>query len=170
VINLPRYKFITGITAGLLIAIASAAAEQTIQPFVKGSFAQIKSAYQGKPIILAFWSETCNYCRKELAMLSELQKQHPEMNVVTVSTDPFLEPAKVQEVFAKARITPQQSWVFADEFAEKLYADVDKRWRGELPRTYFIDAQSNMTTAIGMVKKETVEQWLATASKTAPST
>ena len=85
----------------LLLTLTSVTAEPLIvNPFVKGSFAEIKSQRQGRPFVLVFWSESCSYCMKELAMFGKLRKRYPEIELVTVATDPFLEVTTVIKYYS----------------------------------------------------------------------
>ncbi len=136
----------------------------TIQPFVKGSLATIKSQHQNKPFILVFWSESCSYCMKELAMFGELHKQYPNVDLITVATDSFLEEKTVKDVLSQSQLELEQTWVFAEQFPERIYADVNKRWRGELPVTHFFDRNNQETRHMGIVKKDQLIEWLAAQS------
>lgn len=137
------------------------AGETVIRPFVKGTFKEIREAHSGTPFILSFWSETCGYCLEELALFGELLTESSKVTLVIVATDPFLDEETVNRVLSDSKLDLNQAWVFADQFAEKLYFDIDRRWRGELPRTYFFDAKDNVLVHSGVVKKEELEAWLA---------
>jgi thiol-disulfide isomerase/thioredoxin len=152
--------------AGLLLTTLNQAQTKTltIQPFVKGSFATIKNQHQNKPFILVFWSESCSYCMKELAMFGELQKQFPQVDIVTVATDSFLEEETVKDVLKRSQLELEQTWVFAEQFPERIYADVNKRWRGELPVTHFFDRNNQETRHMGIVKKDMLIKWLSEQS------
>lgn len=148
--------------AALLMAISVSsleAAPLVIHPFVKGSFSEIKQQVQ-KPFILIFWSESCAYCMKELAMFGKLQASYPEMKLIVVATDPFLEEAYVQKVVTQSELALDETWVFAEEFPERIYADVNRRWRGELPVTHFFDREGKETRHLGIVKLDDLEHWL----------
>ena len=110
-----------------------------VLPFTKGSFSEIKAQNQNKPFVLVFWSETCGYCMKELAMFGRLQKRFPDVKLVTVSTDSFTPEETVKEVMERCKLDVTDTWVFAEQFPEMVYADVSKRRRGELPVTHFFD-------------------------------
>ena len=146
--------------AALSCATATSAGDMVVHPFTKGSFEEIRGARQGHPYILCFWSIHCNYCLKELGMLGELLKAYPDTQLVTVSTDPFIDAQTVQQVLDDAQLDDSNAWGFADDFVERIYFDVDKRWRGELPRTYFVDGENNVLSHAGMVDAEAVKSWL----------
>ena len=49
---------------------------------------------------------------------------------------------------------------FADAYAETLYFDVDKRWRGELPLTFLFDSINQKTKRIGLLPETILAAWL----------
>lgn len=135
-----------------------------ILPFVKGSFAEIKQQYHDRPFVLIFWSESCSYCMKELAMFGKLQKQYQDVELVVVATDPFLEKELVMEMVERSQLDLQQAWVFAEQFPEIIYADVNKRWRGELPVTHFFDRNNREVRHMGIVNSDELIKWLDSQS------
>lgn len=153
---------------GLLLALAMlpftsspASAGQEIKPFVRGSYQKIVSARQGKPFILNFWSLTCGYCMAELEMLKKLAGKHPRLDLVLVSTDTPEEEQSVSATLAKFSLKQAEAWIFADSYTERLRFEVDRKWQGELPRTYFFSAGNNEAVAIsGKVEQEEVERWI----------
>ena len=146
-----------------LAAVAVQAAD--IKPFVRGSMAEISAARQGKPYILAFWSLACTHCREELGLLSGLLKQHPGLSVVLVSTDTPEEGAEIAATLAGYQLGGAESWVFADSFSERLRAAVDKKWHGELPRTYLYDRAHQASAHSGKLRPEQLATWLQAAQQ-----
>ena len=145
----------------LFVSVASKAEPIVIKPFVKGTFAELKQQYSNHPFVLIFWSESCSYCMKELTMFAKLQSKHPEIPLIVVATDPFLDESQVNEMLERSGLLLQQTWVFAEQFPERIYADVNKRWRGELPVTHFFDRDNREIRHLGIVKQEALESWLA---------
>lgn len=143
-----------------IINTASANQTETI-PFVKGSFSQIQKQRKDTPYIITFWSETCAYCMKELALLGELIKTYNNVEIVSITTDPFLEDETVNRILSSKNLQHIDKWVFADNYAERLYYDVDKNWRGELPLTYFFDRKNNKVKHMGVIKKAELVEWFA---------
>lgn len=148
--------------AVLLCLIVSGVQAADIKPFVRGSAKEIAAARQGKPYILAFWSLTCTHCREELATLSGLLKQYPALSVVLVSTDTPEDNAAIAATLAEHQLERAEAWVFADSFVERLRADVDRKWHGELPRTYLYDNAHQATAASGKIDPQQIERWLRT--------
>jgi thiol-disulfide isomerase/thioredoxin len=130
-----------------------------VNPFVKGSFSEIQQQHAGKPYLVVFWGQDCAYCMKELAMLGQLLAAYPAVNIVTVATDPFLDANLVLDKMSGFGLSQAQNWVFADDYPETLYFDVEKRWRGELPLTYLSDGQKLIRHS-GMLKEVDMSAWL----------
>lgn len=154
-----------GALMGLCLAVLSftpapALAAQEIKPFVRGSYQQIVSARQGKPFILNFWSITCSYCKMELSMLKKLARKYPKLDLVLVSTDMPEEEKLVAEALEKLSLDRAEAWLFADSYADRLRYEVDKKWQGELPRTYFFGANNEIKAFSGKIGQEEVEQWI----------
>lgn len=141
-------------------APAPAWAEQEIKPFVRGSYRQIIAARQGKPFIVTFWSLSCGYCKVELAMLKKLAGKYPRLDLVLISTDTPEEEKLVSATLEKLASSNAEAWLFADNFAERLRFEVDRKWQGELPRTYFFSAKGQVTAISGELEQKDVEQWV----------
>ena len=155
------------LTALLLTSINSVLAKEiAIKPFIKGSFEQIQNEHKDKPYIITFWSETCAYCMKELALFGNLSKKHPAIEIISVTTDPFLSEETVDRILSSKNLPHVQKWVFADNYAARLYSDVDKKWRGELPLTYFFDRNNNMVKHMGTINKQELTTWFTEQSTT----
>lgn len=144
----------------LLMAGASAAANQP-RPFVSSSQQQILTAHQGKPFILALWSLSCVHCQEELAIFSELLKKHPEVDLILVSTDSPEDSAALTAALQRHALWRAESWVFADNFTERLRYEIDRKWRGELPRTYFYGVDHSVEAVSGKLDPARAERWLA---------
>jgi len=159
-------KFPFFLFTAILLLLSSPVKAETfiINPFVKGSFAEIKRQHQNKPFVLIFWSETCAYCMKELSMFGKLSKQYPGIDLVTVATDPFLQEATVKDVLSRSQLHLRQAWVFAERFPERLYAEINKRWRGELPATHFFTRNNQEIPHMGMIREAELIKWMSEQS------
>lgn len=135
--------------------------QQTVNDFIKGSFAEIQQQYKGSPYLVVFWSQDCAFCMKELEHFGQTLKHHPNMKLVSVATDPFLDKDTIREKMASFGLQETEAWVFAEAYPETLYFDVDQRWRGELPLTLLFDSQNKKTKKIGMLKEHDFKLWLA---------
>jgi thiol-disulfide isomerase/thioredoxin len=147
------------LVAGFVFHVGESAAQE-LKPFVKGSMKSLFDARQGKPFIVGFWSLSCAHCRDELVLLGELTRKYPKMEVVLVSTDTPEEGEAVVATLKQASLQRAEAWVFADQFADRLHFEVDRKWRGELPRTYLYDAAHNATAFSGKLDPQQLEQWV----------
>ena len=145
----------------LLFTNIVSANETDIKPFIKGSFEQIQQDRKGKPYIITFWSEDCAFCMKELALFGKLLKTYQNVGIISITTDPFLEQQKIERILTAKELINAKKWVFADSFVERLYFDVDKRWRGELPLSFFFDRNNKMIKQLGAIKENELIDWLA---------
>ena len=159
---------VTLLLLALLVGAAAQAAE--LKPFVAGSMQQIRATHAGRPFVLVLWSLTCSHCQEELAQLGTLQRKHPQLNVVLISTDTPDDAAALTVTLARHRLARAEAWVYADAFAERLRFEVDPRWGGELPRTYFYDRAHAVTVRSGALAPAELERWAVTslAPKTTP--
>ncbi len=154
----------------LCLGAACAFAAQEIKPFVRGSHQQIVSARAGKPFVISFWSLTCTNCRDDLMMFGKLVQKHRSFDLVLVATDT---PEQKQEIastlqhyrLGRAGLGRIESWVFADSYAERLRFEVDPQWYGELPRTYFYDAQGRAQALSGTLDQAQIERWIREGGK-----
>jgi len=144
----------------LSFAPTSTLAAQEIKPFVRGSYQQIISARQGKPFIISFWSLSCGHCMDEMAMLKKLSKKYFRLDLVLVSTDMPEEKKSVAATLEKFSPRNAETWLFADSYTDPLYFEIDKKWYGELPRTYFFNAKNEVTAISGKLEHEEVERWV----------
>lgn len=146
------------VAAGLL---ASLPVQAEIRQFVPGSLAAIEAGRVGKPFIATFWSADCTHCPGELKALGELRRRYPALDIVLVATDtPGAAPdlARLAESYGLGR---QEQWVFADSQPERLRFEIDRRWYGELPRTYFYDRQHRRQGRSGVIPAGQLEIWAA---------
>lgn len=134
--------------------------EANIEPFVADTFAQLKAERQGQGFLLALWSVDCPPCMAELNMLGELLEEHPDLPLVLVSTDQIRQREDAEDFLIEYGLTDIQSWMFADPFAERLRFTIDPQWFGELPRSYYFDAQHQPETHSGILTESQARAWL----------
>lgn len=149
--------------AMLLLIAAGTAQAQPLQAFVRGSQQAIVTAQQGKPFVLALWSLDCVFCRDDLALLGKLMAKYPKLAVVTLATDPPEQRDEVQKVLDRYRLGGAANWQFADTFVERLRYEIDPQWFGELPRTYFYEADGTRSAVSGQLDAHEVERWIKSA-------
>lgn len=143
-----------------LLLLCSAASHAATQPFVRGSLQQIVQAHRGHAFILGVWSLSCSPCRDELAMLGKLVRKHPALRLVLVSTDAPGDRAEIASVLKSNRLATAESWVYAESNSERLRYEIDRDWYGELPRSYFFDAQGRAQGMSGKLDMNEIERWV----------
>ncbi|CAG9932583.1 Thiol-disulfide isomerase or thioredoxin [Candidatus Nitrotoga arctica] len=152
---------------GLLLCLSStcSSAAQIAKHFVRGSYQEIVSARAGKPFIISLWSLDCTYCHDDMVLFGKLSKKYPDLDLVLISTDT---PEQIKEIARRLQKYPlkkAESWIFADSFVERLRYEVDAQWYGELPRTYFYDAQGHVLGLSGKLDYAKIEQWIRGVKK-----
>lgn len=152
-----RLAKLVGVIMLLTAPLASAA---DFLPFKSDSRAAIEKSYGGKPLILTFWSVDCAYCADDLKLLGDIVRQNPEITLVTVSTDNQEMAVSASKVLNKIDLPPHKRWQFAESDTERLRYNIDRKWYGELPRTYFYDAQHQVRAVSGKPDGAWLEQWL----------
>lgn len=151
-----------------LSIMSSVAAAREAQPLLRGSYQKIISAHAGKPFVVALWSLSCTHCGADMEMFEWLLKKYPTFNLVLISTDAAEQDDTIAQRLrqyhldksARLQYPNLESWVFADSFTERLNFEVDAQWYGELPRTYFFDANGKATAISGVLRADFVEKWL----------
>jgi len=140
--------------------MGATSAAESIRPFTLGSLAQVLAPREGKPFILVLWSLECQYCPTELKMLSELKRSHPKLDVVLIATDAVSDTPQLLSRTESYGIGKAEQWVFAEDMPERLRLEIDGRWYGEVPRTYFYDRKHQREVKTGLVHKKFFEDWL----------
>ena len=157
-----RRPIMRGLLLGMMLTFMNAAgAAESIRPFTLGSLEQVLGAREGKPFILVFWSLDCQYCPTELKMLSELKRSHPAMDIVLIATDSVSDAPQLISRAESYGMSKVEQWVFAEDMPERLRFEIDRRWYGEVPRTYFYDQKHQREARTGLINKKFFEDWLA---------
>ncbi|MDD1615079.1 MAG: hypothetical protein CG439_154, partial [Methylococcaceae bacterium NSP1-2] len=151
-----RSKFLT-IVFIFLTALANTAQAESLKPFTSGSYQQILTSNAGKPFMLAIWSITCPSCIKDMAVLKAVHKAKPELKIIMLSTDDIAETAEAEKILASNQLTDIEHWIYAEENTQKLQFEIDSKWYGELPRTYFFDKAHQREGVSGVLSKEDYE-------------
>lgn len=151
---------VAGIVALATLLLSLTATAEAPRAFVTGSYARILAEHRDRPLIISFWSLTCSHCQEELAALGKLAGAHPATAIVLVSTDTPEDAAAIATTLRHHRLERAASWVFADDVPERLRFEIDRRWRGELPRTHLIAPGEPMRVVIGQTDPAELGQWL----------
>lgn len=148
---------------GVLIASAPAlGAPRGLKPFERGTWQGVLKGHAGRPTLVHFWGVTCGPCKVELPLLGRFAKDHPDIDVVTISADlvPNL-PAVTQSMLDKAGLSSTENFVFDDGFVERLRFEIDPAWQGDIPRTMLISPEGTITTIEGSAEIADLEKWSA---------
>ena len=141
-----------------LMVWASWAQSQSLSPFISGSLQQIVDAQRGKPFVLMFWSLDCTHCQHDLQQWGKRSQGKPAPALVLVVVDGPEQQTAIRARLQQYRLTSQPAWVFADT-PEKLRFEIDRRWYGELPRTYFFDRNHKVEAVSGLVPEARLQRW-----------
>lgn len=141
----------------LLMCVASADAPK---PFAADTPAALAKRFSGKPYVLAFWSVDCPHCQGELSLIAKLLRERPGLPLLLVSVDaPELSP-QVNARLNELGLGEADNWQFADARAERLRFVVDRKWRGELPRSYLFTGGRQTQAVSGALDEAALRRWL----------
>jgi thiol-disulfide isomerase/thioredoxin len=155
------------LAAAMAMGCFAAPATIELRSFGARSFAEIKQAHAGRPFIIAFWSVTCEPCREEMMVVTEVHKKHPKIPIILVAADPPGTRAQVLRFLGNYPLGRIETWQFDDDASERLRYSVDRSWAGELPRSYFFNAAHELTAQSGIVDLQWLQQWIERESKAA---
>jgi thiol-disulfide isomerase/thioredoxin len=146
----------------LAAALPSSAQAGSTRLLETESFAQVRIRYAHKPLIVHIWGLTCGPCLEELPRWGELEKQHPDMNLVLIQADDAPVDA-VGSALDRAGLGRVESWSVPSELDEFARARIDPSWSGEMPRTLLIAADGSVTTLRGVADIAVITRWLASS-------
>lgn len=144
----------------LSLFTAALPAGDTPRAFVAGSYQKILASHPQRPLLITFWSLDCAHCLEELPRLGEWAKQQPHAVVVMVSTDTPDAAEAINATLHRHGLATRESWVFAEELPERLRHEIDRRWRGELPRTVLRGRDGTLRTVAGRIELKQLDDWL----------
>jgi thiol-disulfide isomerase/thioredoxin len=143
----------------------SEAEQNNLRSFVPGSYQQILTANAKQPFMLVIWSINCSSCLKDMALLNGINKAHPDIKMIMLATDDLSASADISKILEKSDLANLENWVYADENTQKLQYEIDPKWYGELPRTYFFNATHQREGISGVLSRQDYETRLATILK-----
>jgi len=129
--------------------------------FTSGSYQQILAANANRPFMLVVWSINCPSCLKDMELLSNIHKSRPDLKMIMLATDEPSATELIQQVLEKNQLTGIENWAYADDNTEKLQYEIDPKWYGELPRTYFFDKAHQRTGVSGVLTQEDYDAMFA---------
>ncbi len=133
-------------------------AEQAVlKRFTSGSYQQLLNEYANKPFVLMIWSVNCTSCLKKIPVLSDLRKSAPDINLIMLATDDVSATDQVKSILTGNELNQVDNWIFAEANPQKLRYEIDPKWYGEVPRTYFLDKDHQRVGISGSVSRESLE-------------
>jgi hypothetical protein len=105
--------------------------------------------------IVALWSSDCNYCKKNLKLLSSLAKRNQKLRVITIAAEhdsPLLWPMLKPYALSGPR------YAYGADNPEAIAYAIDPKWGGELPRTFLFDGRGGKQTVAGVISIDSVEK------------
>jgi hypothetical protein len=146
----------------LLVALAmpSAAGAFEFRPYGRGEFANLVKAHAGRPFVAHYWSIACPACVAELTQWAQLIAARRDLDILLINTDDEETRERAAMRLEKAGLGGAANYGFADNFVEKLYFEVDRSWRGELPFTALVSADGTRTTVTGAIDDPDFVAWL----------
>lgn len=150
-----------GAVIAAVLLISSAALALDFKPYGRGDYESLLKARVGRPLIVHFWSVTCPACVAELPQWAKLIEARKDVDVVFVDTDDPEERGRAAGRLEKAGLVSASHYGFADDFVEKLYFEVDRNWRGELPFTVLVTRDGARTTLAGGLDDPDLVNWLS---------
>lgn len=143
--------------ATLSMSSPAHAEQANLKHFTSGSYQQLLKEYADKPFVLMIWSINCASCLKKMPVMSELQKSMPGVNLIMLATDDASATDKVNTILTGNELNQADNWIFADTNAQKLRYEIDPKWYGEVPRTYFLNKEHHRVGVSGSVSREKLE-------------
>jgi hypothetical protein len=147
----------------LLLLLVSFNAPVQAEPsaFTSGSYQQVLASNAGQPFMLVIWSVNCSSCLKDMALISSIHKSRPELKMIMLAADELSATEQIQQILEKNQLSDIENWVYAEENTQKLQFEIDPKWYGELPRTYFFDKTHQRTGVSGVLSKEDYDAMFA---------
>lgn len=151
--------------ATILLAVTCAilpASAGDVQPFVRGSWAEITQAHKGRPLIVHLWGVTCAPCRVEMPEWGKLVAKSPAARVVMLHAERLPpDPNMVRDMLDDAGLAKADNWAFTETMLARLRYEIDPKWLGELPMTLLIAPDGTRRTIIGSADMAEIETWIA---------
>jgi thiol-disulfide isomerase/thioredoxin len=135
--------------------------QTVLQPFASGSYQQILANNAKKPFMLVIWSVDCSSCIKDMTLINEIHTENPALKIIMLAADEPSVAEQVKQLLSKYKLDTLENWMFSDENSDKLRFEIDPKWYGELPRTYFFNAAHQRVGMSGVLSKKEILAKLA---------
>jgi thiol-disulfide isomerase/thioredoxin len=150
--------------AAVALTLSAPAQALEFKPYARGTFAELRQAHAGRPLVVHFWSVTCAPCLAELPDWARLARDKKGIDIVFVNVDEERDHVRAGARLEKAGLASAIHYGFADDLLDRLFFEVDRSWHGDLPFTALIDARGKLVTVTGPVDDPPIAEWLAKAS------
>lgn len=147
--------------AFILLTAFNIPAQAAPSAFTSGSYQQILASNADQPFMLVIWSINCSSCLKDMELLSGIHKSRPELKMIMLAADELSASEQIQQILEKNQLSGIENWVYAEENTQKLQFEIDPKWYGELPRTYFFDKAHQRSGTSGVLSKEDYDAMFA---------
>lgn len=154
-------RFLIVVLAALFVS-GTVGADNPPKAFGFGSFGELLAARKDEPFLLVLWATDCAPCRQEFALLAEVRAANTGLPMTLIATDNIQESTLIVDMLEKFGLSDVESWVFAEQNAQKLRFEIDPSWYGELPRSYFYTAEHNRRGISGRLERAAIQEWLDT--------
>jgi thiol-disulfide isomerase/thioredoxin len=129
-------------------------------PFDTNTRKAIERRYLDQPLIISFWSIDCPYCIDDLKKLGKALNKNTKVKLITVCVDGKESAKKAERILNLAHLPEHERYQYAEADEDKLRYSIDPTWYGELPRTYFYDADHQITPLSGKISNSFLDTWL----------
>lgn len=129
--------------------------------FTSGNYQKILAANTNQPFMLVIWSVDCPSCLKDMELLSTIHKRRPNLKMIMLAADNLSVTGQIQQILEKNQLSGIENWIYAEDNTQKLQFEIDPKWYGELPRTYFFNSAHQRTGISGVMSKEDYEAMFA---------
>jgi thiol-disulfide isomerase/thioredoxin len=162
-------RLVVTVLSTVLLFVSAFAADgpSELKPFGRGSWTSLLHAHAGRPTLVHFWGVTCGPCKEELPLLGAFMRDHPGIDIVTISADlvPDL-PAATKAMLQKAGLSAAENWIFDEGFVERLRFEIDPTWQGDIPRTMLVTRDGTITIIEGAADMAEIGRWRETHGET----
>lgn len=147
-----------GLLFALGILLGGHAMAQDFVPLDRAQAAALgNAATHGAPTAVALWSYECVHCKGQLERLVRLQREHPQLRILTVAVEPAFDglAAPLERIGV---VGPR--FAYGDAAPEALAHALDPAWRGELPRTVLFDGRGGRVARSGPIGEDEMRRLL----------
>lgn len=142
-----------GVAVKRLLDAPQANPSAALRPFGRSTLGDIERSHAGEPFWLVLWDLECTYCMKSLTHLAQAQRTNPDLNVVTITTDPISAASAIEARLAQLGVK-SEAYAFSGASQEALRYAIDPTWLGEKPRAYRYEADGKRTALTGVIAVE----------------